>query len=259
MAVITSMPLYGYSVLIDLSMHRFETPETGVQWFDDSTAGNYDIRKLSAKWVVPFSEADAIFEATYGAGADIPELTFSMGAGFFPFGPDKGSADSTAQCLDIDISSPLESPYKYHEVSGEFIYRSSAAYTLPAPSIQGLFSIGDTTGLYMPQEHFDAYQDRGDAPAITRSGAVKTAGIGYRGNHIISRFTVSGSQANIGALVKNLTQSIRGNSFAIGGYNPFSPIDYNACRLYHNQIKVIHHEHDRFSLSMEVIRQGVPV
>jgi len=254
MALTLPAPNYGYITLVDLGMQKAALSNGRVLWNDDGTS--CDIRKLSGTWLLTTAQAEAVEQQIYGTPRELLHAV-SFGAGAYPYGPDRGSGDTTSFCLGMGLTGRRFTPYRYHEAAGEFVLGSMPAYSIPAGTVEGVFSVGAVTGLQMPQDGFALTQDR-PAPVVTRTGAVYASDIGGAGDHIISRVRATGSTANMARLLYGLTATIRGADFQIGGYNPFSPHAYGTCCLYNRQIEVIHHGYDRHEVSFEVVRQGVP-
>jgi len=182
-------------------------------------------------------------------------VTLNTGAGFYPFGPDKGDhgVDHTASVVSSRFSGALADPYNYHEVTLELEYHASSAYTPDLVSSEGTFDIGTATDLMMPQDRFNFDREIVNTPQVTRGGVVNYSDT--EADIVASVFTVQASPPNTAALITYLTETARGGVFSVSGYNPFLPYDNGSMRLRRPEITVTHTGPNRMSVDIEVVRE----
>jgi len=160
-------PEYGYIAYVNMAISVVET-EHGYQLWDNGIG--YDHRTCKVDRFL-FSDTEAATLETFlnSHRGEIIALTLGTDSGFFPFGPDKGDTGIfTIKVLERNFT--LYDQFNQFTKSFKWLMVSAPAYTLPAITRQGNFSIGGVDYLMYPQTGISQGKEYGLSTSVTLGG-----------------------------------------------------------------------------------------
>lgn len=214
-------PEFGYRV--EMSMPLVYSRRLDGSYGIKDASNSYDRRKcLDLRLTLDETQARDLYkllrEDDRGRGST---LTLQLGAtatGFFPFGPDKGDANSfTCRARIVNSDKMHLEPWRYFQPTLELAYVSGpdSAYTWSDTVHDGTLQVGRIGGVGYPQDGYKVSADYGVEDTITQAGNAYENDFGEAAESYETRPALYGRYSKMASLVNHLLAVVRGNNMTV--------------------------------------------
>lgn len=258
-------PLYGYKTIIDLNMKWQKLSGKKFVPWDYGTA--YTRRSCTCTLALNATEALSFIgvfqDEAKGRGINI-ELT--PGAGFHPFGADRGDAGVfKCRMFSEEQKSSIGHPQDVFKFTCTFCFNDPAgfpAYTPPVAGIggqkaQGVLQIGTVTNLRYPPDMQDLGIDYKVKTNLTYDGTPYGVDRSAAADRYVSTLHMIENESKTAALINYLVNTIRGTAVSIipPTYAYMFGREYlgtgtYSCRMLNEKIEIIHNRYNEFSFPL---------
>ncbi len=230
-------PQYPYTVTINMCMRMIETVYGRIHWLDQGI--DYDSRSTEIKWLLSAVQTLHLQNLmTDEAREKDIRITCPANSGLHVFGPDLGDTGYFwAKLNTIETSGMKYKPYRYFETTTLFNLLSYPVYQIPSAVSEGLFELGDVTGVLQMQREIGNNLETGVNRNESLSGKITSIDLSPAADIYDADIQILAGTHKMAEIIHHLQVDIRGNPFTIN--NPCNTYLFGAQKVASDEYMVI--------------------